>query len=331
MLTKLIIIFLILSEQAGFIIGAQSGFSNLSLKYNIFKPAIQTESAEITESQNLNQYSNNQNKNFFYLKQKNIISENILPLPEKNPETSLLQIEAESGCVLDIGTGKILWEKEANIHKPIASITKIITALVVLDNCQLEDKVIISYNAISTEGDSMLLYTGEEVKVENLLYGLLISSSNDAAMALAEHTSGSIEKFAELMNKKAKNLGLNDTSFFNSAGFDAPSNYSTSYEVALLTKHALENPIFAKIVKTKDYQFTSQSGISHRLVNSNKLLGIDPKVVGVKTGFTDKAGECLVTSALQNSHQIITVVLNSPNRTYESQKLIDWTFSTYTW
>ncbi len=328
MITRLIIIFLILAEQAGFTLGSESGISGLSLKLNAFKPPIQTTSTETFDKQNL---FNKQGKKNPYFKQKNIISKNLQPLPERISDIPSCEIEAPSGCILDIGTGKVLWQKEANTHKPIASITKIMTALVVLEQCNLEDKVIISSNAVATEGDSMFLYIGEEVKVENLLYGLLLSSSNDAAVALAEHTFGSVEEFTKSMNKKAEDLEFFDTSFYNSAGFDAPSNYSTSYQIALLTRYALENPIFAEIVKTKDYQFTSQSGISHQLVNSNDLLGIDPKVVGVKTGFTNKAGECLVTSAIQNGHQIITVVLESPDRDYESKKLIDWTFSAYRW
>jgi D-alanyl-D-alanine carboxypeptidase len=302
MFTRLVIIFLILTEQVG-------------LGLNVSKPPTQI------------LYNNNSLKN----KQEQVLSTNLQPLAERNPSIPPPQIEAASCCVLDMGTNKILWEKEANVHRPMASTTKIMTALVVLDHLKLSDIVKISSEAIASEGDSMSLYSGEEIKVEDLLYGLLLSSSNDAAVSLAEHISGTVSEFAKLINKKVEYLGLRETSFHNPAGFDAPSNYTTAKELAFLTSYALKNPIFSQIVKTENFQFTSISGISHQLVNSNKLLMYDDRVVGVKTGFTDKAGDCVVISAIYKGHQIIIVLLDSPDRFTESQKLIDWTFSAYWW
>ena len=160
-------------------------------------------------------------------------------------------MSAQNAVVMDADSGRVLYEHNGYLKKTIASTTKIMTAIVVLENCNLEDIVTVSYNAATTEGSSMYLKPNEKITVENLLYGLMLSSGNDAATALAEHTSGSIEKFALLMNKKAKEIGMLNSSFANPHGLDDENHYSTAYDMALLTKYALKNNNFIELVSTK--------------------------------------------------------------------------------
>lgn len=238
-------------------------------------------------------------------------------------------ISAESAVLIDGDSGRILYEKNAYERRGMASTTKIMTALVVLENAKLDDVVNVSYNASITEGSSMYLKANEKITVEGLLYGLMLNSGNDAATALAEHTSGNIEKFAELMNKKAKEIGMKNTSFANPHGLDNENHYSTAYDMALLTKYAMENKNFKIIVGTKSKIIQTQGGEYKYLTNHNKLLSMYQYCSGVKTGFTKKCGRCLVSFSEKNGVKLITITLNAPNDWNDHISLYDEYFNIY--
>ena len=222
-------------------------------------------------------------------------------------------ISAESAIVMDADSGRVLYEKNAHTKQGIASTTKIMTALVVLENSKLNDIVTVSYNAASTEGSSMYLKQNEQLTVESLLYGLMLSSGNDAATALAEHISGNIEEFAKLMNIKAKDIGMTNSSFANPHGLDNENHYSTAYDMALLTKYAMGNKTFKEISGTKNKIVQTKSGEYKYLTNHNKLLSMYEHCIGVKTGFTKKCGRCLVSYSVKNGVKLIAITLNAPD------------------
>ena len=223
-------------------------------------------------------------------------------------------MSAQNAVVMDADSGRVLYEHNGYLKKTIASTTKIMTAIVVLENCNLEDIVTVSYNAATTEGSSMYLKPNEKITVENLLYGLMLSSGNDAATALAEHTSGSIEKFALLMNKKAKEIGMLNSSFANPHGLDDENHYSTAYDMALLTKYAIKNNKFKEIVSTKQKIIKEADNEKYKyLTNHNKLLSMYEWCKGVKTGFTKKSGRCLVSYAEKSGVKLIAITLDAPD------------------
>lgn len=227
---------------------------------------------------------------------------------------SVYAISAESAIVMDAESGRILYEKESHKKMGIASTTKIMTALVTLENCNVDECVTVSYNAATTEGSSMYLKAGEKLTVGDLLYGLMLNSGNDAATALAEHTSGDVEKFALLMNDKARNIGMKNSSFANPHGLDHENHYSTSYDMALLTKCAMENQTFKSIVGTKNKIIQNSDEEKYKyLKNHNKLLSMYEGCIGVKTGFTKKCGRCLVSYAEKDGVKLIVVTLNAPD------------------
>ncbi len=239
-------------------------------------------------------------------------------------------ISAQNALVMDAETGRVLFEHNGHIKKGIASTTKIMTALVVLENCNLSDTVTVSYNAAVTAGSSMYLKPNEKISVENLLYGLMLNSGNDAATALAEHTSGNIEKFSDLMNAKAKEIGMMNSSFANPHGLDNENHYSTAYDMALLTKYAMKNEKFKAIVATKQkITETSESEKYRYLTNHNKLLSKYQWCKGVKTGFTKKSGRCLVSYAEREGVKLIAITLNAPDDWNDHIYLYEEYFSMY--
>ena len=214
----------------------------------------------------------------------------------------------------------------------MASTTKIMTCIVVLENANLNDEVSVSSKAAGTGGSRLGLKKDNKITINDLLYGLMLRSGNDAAVALAEHVGGDKEGFAKLMNDKAEELGLKDTHFVTPHGLDDPEHYTTAYELAKITDYALKNEKFAKIVSTKECTI-SINGYSKQLSNTNELLGYLQGVNGVKTGFTNNAGRCLVTSVNRNNFEIITVVLGADTkkiRTSDSIKLIEYAYKNYT-
>ena len=231
-------------------------------------------------------------------------------------------VSAEKALVLDGQTGRVLYEKNADSRSLIASTTKIMTALVVCEQCNVLDRMRIPREAVGIEGSSMYLREGEVLTVQELLYGLMLRSGNDAAVALAIYCGGTVEGFAELMNDKARRLGLSNTHFVNPHGLDAPDHYSTARDLAVLAAHAMENPIFAKTVSTKSVRVGERS-----LQNHNKLLWRLEGANGVKTGYTKAAGRILVSGALWEGRQLVCVTINAPDDWNDHAHLLEDGFS----
>lgn len=236
-------------------------------------------------------------------------------------------INARSAIVMDFETGAVLYQKNAFRKRPMASTTKIMTAIIALENCDLNEDVVISQKAANMGGSSMGIRAGSVVKMNDLLHGMLICSGNDAAVAIAEHIGGSIEGFSELMNKKALEIGAFSTSFSNPHGLDEDDHYTTAYDLAKITRYALKIPEFNDIVKKKEFFFEGRT-----LKSTNEMLSLYAGADGVKTGYTGLAGRCLVTSATRNGMRLISVVLfcDTKNlRTSSSTKILDYSFAEY--
>jgi D-alanyl-D-alanine carboxypeptidase (penicillin-binding protein 5/6) len=241
-------------------------------------------------------------------------------------------INARHAIVIERNSKQILYGKNETEKCKMASTTKIMSSLIVIENCSLSDTVTISSKAANTGGSRLGLSTNDQITVENLLYGLMLRSGNDAAVALAEHTAGSVEGFVELMNQKAIELGLSSTHFVTPHGLDSDEHYTTAYDLALLTDYALQNETFAKIVNTKTYTITL-NGYSKTLNNTNELLGNFVGVYGVKTGFTNGANRCLVTACKRDNLDVICVVLGcdtKKDRTSDSMSLLNYIFNNFT-
>lgn len=262
----------------------------------------------------------------------------LYPLPSRDLSVADFESGARSALVLDVDTDKVLYSKNQDERLPIASLTKLMTALVVLDRANLEDIAIISHQAVDSEGVAGNLVPAEKITIRNLLYILLIESSNDAAVALAENISGSPEQFVQLMNEKAESFGLKNTHFANPSGLDLSDgengNYSTAFELAQLTDAALDKSLIWQILRIEEIDVSSLDGkINHHLKNTNQLLEKMPNIIGGKTGYTEQAGEVLILAANHpaNDCQIISVVLNANDRFKETEKLVNWTFQAYNW
>lgn len=240
------------------------------------------------------------------------------------------EISARSAIIIDSKTSAILFEKEPNLRVLPASTTKLMTAIVALEKCEPDAIVDISY--IKKEPNSMGLEVGDQLKVESLLYGLLIFSANDAAYALATNCARTYEEFVYEMNQKAVEFGMENTYFADPAGFDHPAHFSTAKDLAKLVKVAVANPIIAKIVSTKSTSVTdARNNKIFKLENTNHLLGEVDGVLGVKTGQTEGSGEILLAETQRNGNSIITVVLGSQDRFSDSKNLIEWVFKNHQW
>ena len=221
---------------------------------------------------------------------------------------SSLNLNTRACIVLDRTSKRTLYSKNETSKVKMASTTKIMTATIIIENCNLNDTVEVSKKSAGTGGSRLGLKTGDKITIHDLLYGLMLCSGNDAAVALAESCSGSIEEFSNLMNNKAKELGLSNTHFESPHGLDSDAHFTTAYELAMLSDYALKNPIFSKIVGTKNYTVTI-NGYPKNLSNTNELLGNLNGIYGIKTGFTNGANRCLVTACKRNDLDIICVVL----------------------
>ena len=200
-------------------------------------------------------------------------------------------ITAEAAVLIDSETGDILFEKDSSKKLGMASTTKIMTGILAIENCRLDDIVTISRHASYTEGSSIYTKEGEKISVETLIYGLLLKSGNDAAAALAEHMAGSEEAFADMMNEKAKKLGLKNTHFVNPHGLYDPDHYTTAYELAMLARYAMKNKTFAEIVNTVQYiEETNEARDKHIVNNANKLIKMYEEADGIKPGYTPETG-----------------------------------------
>lgn len=238
-------------------------------------------------------------------------------------------ITADSAISVDLTTKQVLFEKNSKIRRPIASIVKIMTALIALENAPLDKEITASHEAATIGEDSMGITTGERYTLRDLLYGLMLVSGNDAAEAIAEGIAGRREIFITLMNARAVNLGLKDTKFINPSGLEEGEQYSTAYDVIILTQYVLEKfPVFGKIVDTKEYIIPGTS--FHKqifLTNETNLLRTYSGVKGVKSGYTPSAGLCLVTLVENGGQRVLAVVLGSGDRREDMIKLLDFSFS----
>lgn len=227
-------------------------------------------------------------------------------------------VSARSAILMDAQTGRVLYEKDADRKSLIASTTKIMTALLVCEQCNVLDRMRIPKAAVGIEGSSMYLKEGEVLTVQELLYGLMMHSGNDAAVALAIYCGGTVEGFVELMNDKARMLGLNGTHFANPNGLDHPDHYATARDLAVLAAYAMENPVFAKTVSTKTLTIGQRS-----MKNHNKLLWTVDGADGVKTGFTRAAGRVLVSSAVRDGRRLVAVTIHAPNDWQDHKALLE--------
>ena len=242
-------------------------------------------------------------------------------------------INSRSCIIYDRNSDMVLYSKNENKTVKMASTTKIMTSLIIIENCDLSETVEVSKKSASTGGSRLGLKTGDKITIKDLLYGLMLCSGNDAAIALAEYAGEDVTGFVRLMNDKANQLGLKDTHYESPHGLDSDNHYTTAYELAVLTDYALKNKTFLQIVGTKNYTITI-NGYSKNISNTNELLGNLTGVYGVKTGFTNGANRCLVTACKRNNMDIICVVLGADTkrfRTQDSIKLIEYAFKNFTY
>ncbi len=233
-------------------------------------------------------------------------------------------ISAQKAILLDAQTGRVLYEKDADSRSLIASTTKIMTALIVCEHCNVLDRVQIPKEAVGIEGSSMYLKEGEVLSIQELLYGLMLRSGNDAAVALAIYCGGTVEGFAAMMNDKGRQLGLTGTHFENPHGLDSPNHYSTARDLALLTAYAMKNPVFSQTVSSKSVRVGNRT-----MQNHNKLLWRVEGADGVKTGYTKAAGRILVSSATRDGRRLICVTINDGNDWADHSTLLEKGFSGY--
>lgn len=244
--------------------------------------------------------------------------------------TAALSVSADCAVLMDASDGQVLFAQNAAKRHAIASTTKIMTALVALENTALEDEITVPCEAVGVEGSSIYLYQGERLTMEQLLYALLLESANDAATAIAIAVSGSIDAFADAMNQKAQALSLQNTHFTNPHGLSAQEHYSSAQDLAILTAYALKNETFAKIVGTYRTQIPLKNGEGVRLlINHNKLLKSYSGMLGVKTGYTKESGRCLVTAAERDGLRLIAVTLDDPCDWTDHRTMLDYGFSNY--
>jgi serine-type D-Ala-D-Ala carboxypeptidase (penicillin-binding protein 5/6) len=258
------------------------------------------------------------------------ITQPIIPLPPKPLGIGAPTLSAASSLVKDVSSGALLYTKNEHKRVPIASTTKIMTAVVGTAHFKPNDVLeVISLKGVS--GATMGLTLGERISFRSLLYGMLLNSGNDAAYTIAHNYPGGYKSFIDAMNSKAKELGLENTHFDNPAGFDSPNHYSSAFDLSIIAGHASENVSIMKVVGTKEAQVGSVNGDEiHNLKNLNKLLNT-PGVIGFKTGFTPVAKENFVGLIERDGHKIITVVLGSNDRFGETLSLINWAYSNFSW
>lgn len=245
-------------------------------------------------------------------------------------EQTPTSLSAQSALLMEADSGTVAFEKNAHTRLPMASTTKIMTALVALELASPDTVISVDKRAVGVEGSSIYLCEGEELTLEELLYALMLESANDAATAIAIGLCGNEETFVDAMNQKATSLGLSDTHFANPHGLDAEAHYTTAYELAIIAKEALKNPLFKTIVSTRKTTIPHQNTDGVRLlVNHNKMLRQYEGCIGVKTGYTQKSGRCLVSAAEKGGVTMIAVTINSPDDWNDHTKLLDYGFANY--
>ena len=248
-----------------------------------------------------------------------------------------IAVAAQSAILIDTGSGDIIYELNSKKRLPMASTTKIMTAIVAIDSGVSLDKIItITKKMTGAEGSSIYLYENERFTLRDLLYALLLNSANDAAEAIAISVSGSIENFADMMNEKVRELNLKDTNFTNPHGLDNEMHYTTAYDLAKITAYSLENEIFVEIAKTqnkiiysKNPDGSNNEAGARYLKNHNKMLKLYKDAIGVKTGFTKRSGRCLVSAAEKNGTRLVAVTLNASDDWNDHAEMLDYGFNNY--
>lgn len=257
--------------------------------------------------------------------------------------TNDLNVDAKASLIIEENSGKVIHEDNSNVQNYPASVTKILTAILTLENCELTDTVTVSKTAISNIPSGYViapLFVGEQMSVEDLLYALMLKSANDAAYVLAEHVGGSVEGFSEMMNKKAEELGCKNTHFVNPNGIHNSNHYTTAYDMYLIARYAMKNEEFVKIVSTYQHALSATNKYSKNdriMKNTNSFVNpssryYDENVKGIKTGTTLQAGNCLITNISKNGFDVITVILGartSESKFSETKKMMNYTFDNY--
>lgn len=246
------------------------------------------------------------------------------------PKAVDISVSAESAVVIEATTGRVLYEKNAHEKMPMASTTKVMTAIVALENGNLDDIVEVGPNASGVEGSSIWLSVGEKMTLSDMLFGLMLASGNDAAVAIAEHIGGSMDGFVDMMNRKAQDIGAYNTHFANPNGLPIDNHYTTAYDLALISAYAMNNAMFCEIVKTQYKTLPWEGHEWDRVVkNKNKILWNYEGGNGIKTGFTKDAGRCLSAAAQRDDMQLVSVVLAAPDMFNDCMALMDYGFENY--
>jgi len=252
---------------------------------------------------------------------------NIFPLKTVNADN----ISAHAYAVLEAGSNRVLYQRNMNEKLPMASTTKVMSAIIALEKGNLNDVIEIKKEWTGIEGSSIYLKEGEKLTLEDLLHGMMLVSGNDAAVSVANHIGGSIDGFAKMMNKKAKELGMKNTNFVNPHGLPDDNHYTTAYDFALLASYAMKNENFVKIINDKKWSMSYEGRENERVIyNRNKLLISYEGSNGIKTGFTKKARKCYAFAAKRNDMQVVGVLLHSENHYGESKILLDMSFNDFT-
>ena len=248
-------------------------------------------------------------------------------IEESKAEVSL---SATSAILIEADSGRVLYEQNAFEQLPMASTTKIMTAILAIENCDLDENVVVGENASGVEGSSIWLSVGENMSLSDMLFGLMLASGNDAAVAIAEHVAGSVDDFVIMMNQKAEEIGAYNTHYANPNGLPADDHYTTAYDLALISAYAMQNDYFCEIVKTQYKTITWEGHEWDRVVkNKNKILWNYEGGNGIKTGYTDDAGRCLCSAAERDGMQLIAVVLNAPDMFTDCMSMLDYGFENY--
>ncbi|WP_417361997.1 D-alanyl-D-alanine carboxypeptidase family protein [Halobacillus seohaensis] len=238
-----------------------------------------------------------------------------------------LSVSAEHAILIDAESGRVLFEKDAYSPSLVASTTKILTAILAIESGDLEEDVVVSERAIRTEGSSIYLTEGEKIKLQDLIYGLMLRSGNDSAVAISEHIGGSVEGFVYMMNEKAQWIGMNDSNFENPHGLDGDNHVSSAYDLALLMKYSMENDTFREVTGSEIYKSENRT---YSWQNKNKLLTmLYENTTGGKTGFTKQAGRTLVSSAEKDGMELVAVTLNAPSDWNDHERMYEWGFDNY--
>ena len=238
---------------------------------------------------------------------------------------SAIEISAECACLINAENNEVIFEYNGNQKHSMASTTKIMTAILALEKSDEDEIVTVSSNASMQEGSSIYLKAGEKIRMDDLVYGMMLNSGNDAACAVAEHIGGTSDNFADMMSEKAIEIGAKNTSFKNANGLDADGHYSTAYDMAIISSYGLKNNDFRDIVSCKSAQIDNGESITY-LKNHNKLLWNYDGCIGVKTGYTKKTGRCLVSAAEKDGVTLVAVTLNAPNDWEDHTKMLDYGF-----